>query len=255
MRIVILVILIGCAGAQQNNFNPDNPDSILAEAERLKSREKFLEAYKLYQQYVEMHTKNVDEVIRKMMETAKQLQLWQDKNPPTPIISPVAKKGIDLLRETLEKYPYLPFSEEYALWCGKYFMQKGEYMLAEIEFTMFIKMYPESKYYSDALFNLGECHFRKFKGVEFDLSCLEDARSRFEDYITRFPDGKNVTLARERIKIIDERFAEKEFKIVRFYLAQGKPEAARIYLLSILKNYPRTTFAEKAEKLLKKIEK
>lgn len=121
-----------------------------------------------------------------------------------------------------------------------------QYPLAAVEYQVLISNYGYSDYVDDALFKIGVSFWEEAPKVQRDQQKVRDALSRFEQFVQTFPNSEFVDEARDYIRRINERLAEKAFISVRWYYRTKKPDAALIYCDKILDNYRDNVFWARA---------
>ena len=166
-----------------------------------------------------------------------------------------SKTGIEKLKSTLERYPYEDFSGKYYMWLADFYYKKDEVDSAALEYQFIADNYSTGGVASEAIFKLGICNLRRFNRADYDTKFLTDAKKNFKRLIDSFPYHSLTDKAKDIVKDINERLAEKEFVIAEFYVRKGKNTSAMFYLRSLLANYKDTTWAEKAGGLLGELEK
>jgi outer membrane assembly lipoprotein YfiO len=159
----------------------------------------------------------------------------------------------DILADLLRGYPYESFSDDAYYWVAVSYHREGEYEDAVDTYNEILAKYPRSNWAEVAAFNIGRCCLARYKGMDYDPGPLIRAKNNLKRFIELFGSSGHVPEARKLIAKIDVELAGKELKTALFYLREDKPESARIYLDSILRNYPGTPAAKTAEQELKRI--
>lgn len=113
-----------------------------------------------------------------------------------------------------------------------------QYALAAVEYQVLITNYGYSEWVDDALFQIGVCYWREAPRSARDQQKAVDALSRFNQFLTTYPDNPRAPEAREYVRRIHTRLAEKAFTAARWYYRRHEPAAAIIYCDKIIENYP-----------------
>ncbi|MBI2931871.1 MAG: outer membrane protein assembly factor BamD [Planctomycetes bacterium] len=188
-----------------------------------------------------------------------------------PVIT-TSKTGIELLRHTLQRFPREDFSDDHYYRLAEFYYERGDLSEAELElnFILFDPTYKRSNSAPRALLLLGRIGLERYDGVDYDHKTLADAKRAYEqfelDYKRYLDDPQKaaelglqdlpalMATARAGIAFVNERLAEREFMLAEYYARHGRPAAARVYLAGLLKNYPKTTWAARAAKLVQELE-
>ncbi|MGH9362900.1 MAG: outer membrane protein assembly factor BamD, partial [Thermoanaerobaculia bacterium] len=138
---------------------------------------------------------------------------------------------------------------------ARYYFQKQEYAEAELVFDRLIRDYPASVWSESAEYQLALSVFRQVRGVDYDQEALRKARSKFNAYLSHHPRGSHVEEAREFLRRISEMEGEHDLRIARYYLRESQPQAAMLYLSSVMYHNPRTEAAREAREIFENMEK
>jgi outer membrane protein assembly factor BamD (BamD/ComL family) len=137
---------------------------------------------------------------------------------------------------------------EVALWTkGDHFFQTGQFELAEIAYRRLAQNYNSPRYQNAAMYGASSSALASFPGVKFDDSSLLDAQELYSQYMRKFPhesEKQNVPVILDQIKL---RRAEKDYEVARFYRKIHQPKAAVYYYEFVIRNWPDTLYAQKAQ--------
>ncbi len=159
-------------------------------------------------------------------------------------------RGLEIVRELLKQYPYAPVSEGNLLDLADYLYQQKDFDEAQTEYESFMASFPKSKFRHVALFRTGEIYLRQYQGTDYQPAELEKAEKCFRQYTENYPNEQLATEATNKLVVIDNLKAEREFLVAKFYLRTNEPASAKIYMEAIIRNYPETKWAAEAKKLL-----
>jgi outer membrane protein assembly factor BamD (BamD/ComL family) len=233
------------------------------------------EAFRAFEAFVQQHPQSDRAVAAKRGMMASALQLatvgrTENVLGVLPILSS-SRAGIELLKETLKKYPREDFSAEYYRLLGMYYYERAEFDAAQLEFSIIVgdadehiqAQYPESPDAVLALYMLGRCWERRFDALDYDLRPLKRARRQYErfleesDRLKRLPDPAKAWVegyrgvVQERLASVLELMADKELRTAEYYDWKGRPASAEVSYRAIVKHYPKTRAAERARERLK----
>ncbi len=182
-----------------------------------------------------------------------------------------SKTGLDALHQTLLRFPREDFTDDYYLKLARFYLDRGDLDLAESELRTILDNYKASDSAPRALLLLADIGRRRFDHVAYDVKALLDAKRAYEQFLGDYgrlvddpvalraaglEDDKLPPLereARDGISWINDRLAEKELSLAKFYLRKDKPKAARIYLRTIVKKYGESSSSLEARELLDRI--
>ncbi|MFQ5495341.1 MAG: hypothetical protein ACE5EX_08150 [Phycisphaerae bacterium] len=129
---------------------------------------------------------------------------------------------------------------------GDHLFAEGEYELAELEYARLLHDYPATQYHRFALRRVADAALAGFAGVEYDDAALIEADERFREYRTRYP----LEAKREGVGLIlddlQEKRAEKAFRIGRYYERTQHLSSAVYYYRSVRLGWPDSIAAVKA---------
>lgn len=126
------------------------------------------------------------------------------------------------------------------------YMQGREYELAATEYQILITNYGYSEWVDDAIFQTGVCYWKQAPRPERDQQKALDALSRFNQFLTTYPDNPRAPAAREYVRQINERLAHKSLESARWYYRRHEPKAAQIYCDKVINSYPDNKYWEQA---------
>ena len=134
-------------------------------------------------------------------------------------------------------------------------MEKRMYQEARDELDKVINDYPDSEWVKPAKYQIAVVDAARSAGAEYDQKITRSAVEEFEEFVAVYPDAELSKKAKEEISLLQEKEAENNFLIGKFYQKQKKYEAARIYYAGVVDSYPGSSWAEKASKEISNIDK
>jgi outer membrane protein assembly factor BamD len=126
-----------------------------------------------------------------------------------------------------------------------YILQK-EYIFAEYEYKNFIKEFPQSVLFPDALYKLGLTYYYLSPKYTLDQDYSKQAISEFLEFIDAYPTDKNVADAEAKIKELRDKLAQKDYTIAVNYMKLGNNRSAALYFQNVYDNYIESQWADKA---------
>ncbi len=154
--------------------------------------------------------------------------------------------GIDVLEYVVETFPRGKRGVDATRVLGNYHYDHEEWPDAIAEYGELRKNYPESEWKSLADFRIATSYFNQIRGAEYDRDLCDKAREEFSNYIRLFPEGSQIQVAREKLRTARELLSHKDYLIGRFYVSNGKPDAAVRYYRSAVEALPECEWAERS---------
>lgn len=140
---------------------------------------------------------------------------------------------------------------------AEWHIKKKEYGEATETLRLLLAEYPRNRQVLWARYHLALTLWRQNQGALYDERLLQQSRRAFEDFIgttrqrgeeKRYAD--RIGAAQRMIARIDERIAERNYEVGRFYERRREPGSAVYYYEYVLRAYPATTYAKAAEERL-----
>lgn len=151
-------------------------------------------------------------------------------------------QATELFRNFTTRYPGHDRSDYAQFMLAESRFNDGDYALAAVEYQLLLNNYSYSDYVDDALFKVGVCYYEQSPKPQRDQQSAKDALSRFNQFLQTFPNSPLVDDAREYVRLIHAKLAEKEFNNGKYYFKRKKFRAAMIYFDKIIDNYPDNEF-------------
>jgi len=160
------------------------------------------------------------------------------------------REAIALYTQFLERYPGHERADYAQFQLGESHFKAREYAMASVEYQLLIANYGYSEWVDDAVFQLGVCAWREAPKYPRDQQKSIDALGRFNQFILTYPTHSRAAEARDYVRQINARLAEKAYSSAKWYYRQREPKAALVYCERIIHDYPDNEFW--AEALLMK---
>lgn len=141
-------------------------------------------------------------------------------------------------RALMEDHPLSPYSIDAQLLLGDVCYAQEKYDDAGSYYTNFVALHPSHPRASYALFQKGMSHFKDILTIDRDQTSTKKALFAFEDLVKAYPDSPYGDKARELVKFLKRRLADREFYIANFYYKGKNYKGALARFRDILKNYP-----------------
>ena len=142
--------------------------------------------------------------------------------------------------EILSKYPYSPYSTFAELKVADSNFYLGEYQTAQTAYEEFIKVHPKHLSAVWAKYQIGNCHFQKYRSASNDQSPLYSAIKAYQRVLNENPQSEYEASARNKINECREKLAEHEITVAKFYQKQGNKKALARRLKTLTEKYSDT---------------
>jgi outer membrane protein assembly factor BamD len=118
---------------------------------------------------------------------------------------------------------------------------------AEAEYNDFITFFPNMPEAAEAQVKIANIHFNEMEKPDRDYTHAMRAEEEYRKVIQQYPDNaKMVAVAKQKLLIVQEVLAEREFRVGHFYYLQGAYPAAIARLKSMADTYPLYSKADEA---------
>ena len=215
------------------------------------------EAFKAYQKVIDTYpyTELVNDVIEREYKIAdaffsgKKIRIvgkWQ---------VPAKDKAIEIFKAVADNAPYGKYADLAKFKAGLSYKDIQDYSSAMLMFKDLIDRYPNSSVIDKARYQLAECSKLLAVKPAYDQTPTNLARKEFEDFLKKHPDSDMASDAKQVVDKLKSREAENAYETGKFYEARQAPKSAVIYYKDIVRNYPDTEWAKKAEERLNALEK
>ncbi len=155
--------------------------------------------------------------------------------------------GVKILDDIVANYPDTMLAELAQRAKADYYYARGEYELAEDEYSTFARNYPHSRFHPYALLQSARSALASFPGIKFDDAGLVEAQERFTQFRKSYPaqaEGLDVGVILEQIA---SRRADKTLDIAKFYQKTKKLGAAAYYYRETVRRWPESAAAAEAK--------
>jgi len=145
-----------------------------------------------------------------------------------------------------------PRYQQLHFYIGEVLLAQGQHLLAVREFRRVSDERPEDRLAPDALVRAGDAYAELWRRPELDPTYGENARSVYQEVLTRYPETQASRRATIQLGVLGEQFAFKEYKNALFYFRYKAYDSAILLFRSLLAQYPRAAVAPAAlEKLVR----
>ncbi len=163
------------------------------------------------------------------------------------------EEAVEMLYRIQQRSPGSPLAEKALLRTADSYYADTDYDLAVDAYGAYIKSYPRSPFVPRAKLRRAYANLAQFRGLRFDATPVIDAKAQLQDVVQAYPElavEENIPAILGRI---DTTFARKLYVTADFYRRTHEPRAASYTYEYLIKNYPETPEAAKAQQALSKL--
>ena len=216
-------------------------------------------AFKAYQEVLEKYPSfsQPKEVLRRQFAIAR--DYYQGKRRPFPLLKLKLFKArgaaIEYFNRMVETAPYGGLAPESKLLAAELQQRKKSYDEAIESYEFIVEHYPRSPAAETALFQIASCYYQKVLRARYDEKSILLANTNFKSYVGKYPKGKYIEEAREKLTSLDDKKAKGAFEVGRFYEKKKAFQSALMYYTEVLQRHPLSAWAVKAEERIKVMRK
>lgn len=162
--------------------------------------------------------------------------------------------AIEFFEDILNRYPFSDeaiLAELKAADCSYHLERYTEALLLYEEFE---NRHPTNESMPYVMFQKAMCNYKQIDRIDRDSAGAIKSIELFKQLLKAYPDSPYTEQAQSRISAATEFLANHEYFVVEYYVRTAKYDQATTRLKYLLAMYPETAIAEKAQKLLTRIE-
>jgi outer membrane protein assembly factor BamD (BamD/ComL family) len=235
-------------------------EALFLEAECRRHRRQGSVAFESYKKHVETYPNSRYAVGVALGEYHLGVDHFEGRIPSFLIFGKDRAYGVRILEHMQINFRNHSLADDALMRVVSYHLEKRDYADAASVLRRLLAEYPRSEHMLWARFQLARSLWLQNQGPRYDERLLIDSRRAFEDYIGTArlagmaeKQARQIEAARRMIARIDERRAEKEYLIGRFYERTKRPRAAIYYYEHCVRVYPQTEGAGSARKQLERL--
>jgi outer membrane assembly lipoprotein YfiO len=130
---------------------------------------------------------------------------------------------------------------------GQAHEHRGEFLLAAQSYSRLAESFPDDSLADRALYDAGRSYQKMWKRPDLDASNGESALSSYQQLLSLYPGSPLAPDGQRQISNLNEWFARKDYSNGVHYLRRHAFDSAIIYLKDVVKNYPTTATARRAQ--------
>jgi len=250
------------AAEAYNNLFRKFPNTLLAQEALFnlgliqEQQQKYLEAFNNYQKIIDYypHTDKLNAItehqfkIGNLFLSGKRGKIF---NIP---IRPAIPLAIKVFEKISTNAPFSLYGMKSQFSLAIAYKKKGQFREAINQFKKFVADYPKSDFRTEAFFQIAEVTYIMSQRKGTDEKLIKEAQEILIDYVQRYPNTPNTEKAKNMLASLQQKDAERTYKIARYYERESYLDSAILYYKELVRLYPNTTWAHKAQKRLDSFE-
>lgn len=132
-------------------------------------------------------------------------------------------------------------------WLGLAHERKGEHILAAQSYSRLMESFPDDTLADDALLLAGKSYRKLWRKSSLDATYGESALSTFNTLLALYPNSDKRAEAEKNVAELESAFAKKDYDTGVHYFRRKAYDSAILYFKDLVKKYPTTDYARKAQ--------
>ena len=132
-------------------------------------------------------------------------------------------------------------------WLGLAHERKGEHILAAQSYSRLMEAFPDDSLADDALLLAGKSYRKLWRKSSLDATYGESALSTFNTLLALYPNSDKRAEAQKNVSDLESDFARKDYDTAIHYFRRKAYDSAILYFKDLVKKYPATDYARKAQ--------
>ena len=169
--------------------------------------------------------------------------LWDKKEP----LFDTPGNGVAALTAVWMNDPTGPLADDAMMLVASYHARRGNYIEADRFFQMLRETFPNSPHVQNAFLLGSHVKLMSYQGPDYESRTLEEAQKLKEATIRLYPNLPEQERLKDELARIEDSKALVDWSQVAFWLRKGDKRSAAIYCHQVIKKYPKSQYAKKAQ--------
>lgn len=216
----------------------------------------YLKSFKQYAKLVESYpgTERFSEVIERQFRIGNLFFTGKKAKFAGLEILPSLPRAAKVFENIVKTAPYSEYGDQAQFQLGLTYKKMGKFGLAVDALQKVIDNYPQSPLIPQVRYQLAETSFQRSAVESRDQRVLDEAGRQVDRYLKRFPGEEETSEEAAKIRqAIDEKNAEKNYRIGLYYENENYLDSALIYYADVASRYKDTAWGIKAVEKLKSL--
>jgi len=170
-------------------------------------------------------------------------------------ILPSTPKAIEVFKHIVETAPYSELGDRAEFHLGLAYKKANRFDEAIETFQDLVSHHPKSHLVPQARFQIADSSYLQSVAATRDQRVIDRASKEIDQFLQAYPESSVSDKAAKLRQEIDEKNAEKNYRIGLFYEKENYLDSAFIYYRDVAARYPHTQWGPKAEERVKALEK
>lgn len=164
-------------------------------------------------------------------------------------------KCAEIYQQALKRAPFAPEAPAARLRLAHLLDEDGKIRESLEQYRLIIKDYPDSKEYRYALLALANGLIILSERGDGDGKYINEACDILKTFVSKYPNSPEMPWVQRQLVLYKDIQGKRYYDMACYYDKNGRTDAAKRYLAVVLKDYPDSTSAPEAEKMLVKLDK
>jgi len=170
-------------------------------------------------------------------------------DPSRPVVD-TSGRAVAALKTIWLNDPTGPLADDALMLAATHHLRAGKYRESARLLKILREEFPKSPHLQTAFVIGSKVELMSYQGSSYDDRKLLEAKALSESSLRLFPGLDDGDRLRRELKRIDEEQARREWDRVILWEKKNKPKAVAVYCRELIRNYPRSSYAPKAQQKL-----
>lgn len=243
---------------------PDSNDlDIFIEAELLRCKGRFARAARIYKRLLDECPDSdfYEAALDRQFRIATAFLAGEKKNVLGIFKIKGFSEGVRMMERITERARDAAIAKEAAVAVAESYQKRKKFEDAFYKWAEVQERWQTEPIGKDALLAKARCKHAMYEGPEFNGSVLigrpfnpesyyNSAKGCYEQFKSRYPEDAEKYEIDEKLVLIKEQSALKQFKIAQYYQKTGSEMSANLYYRMVVNDWPQTNAAKRAKEML-----
>jgi len=217
----------------------------------------FYRAFRAYRDLLQRYPQNehMSEVIEKEFRIGNLFLSGRKAKVMGLGILPSGPRAIEVFKHIVDTAPYSDYGDQSQFHLAMAYKKTNQFEQAIQAFQDVVDHYPQSKLVPQARYQMADTSYLQSVAATRDQRVIDRAAEEIDEFLKHHPDSNISDKAARLRQEIDEKNAEKNYRIALYYEKENYLESAFIYYRDVATRYPQTQWGPKATERLHALER
>jgi len=227
---------------------------VFVAAESLLAARKMTKAVRKYDQLLDKYPASPlrDAAMEREFDIASEFLSGRRKRVLLVFLMRRHSEGIRVMEKLSDRAGTADIARRASLAVAQNYEKRRKYEQAYLKWSEISARWPTGQTGKDALLGMARNKYAAYRGLEYDGSSLISARSYYENFRMRYPEEAKSIKVDEILSDIDEKLADKQLAVARYYSQVGSSSPANLYYQMVVDKWPDSKAAQTARQELSK---